>query len=128
MTLIFLGIPAAFCAVVYLSAPRHWREKSVRDTIDGTSFVDPEFLSHGRKELHDVCRLSLPGAGCAKEFLRENPQMAYDTIGEATVLFTSIVGAFVILRRRGRKRKSEEDAEKVGILAEQDIKKDFKGF
>ncbi len=53
---------------------------------------------------------------------------AYDTIGEATVLFTSIVGAFVILRRRGRKKKSEEDVEKVGILEDEDIKKDFEGF
>lgn len=53
---------------------------------------------------------------------------AYDTIGEATVLFTSIVGAFVILRRRGRKHKRESDTEKVGILQDDDIKKDFKGF
>jgi multisubunit Na+/H+ antiporter MnhB subunit len=53
---------------------------------------------------------------------------AYDTIGEATVLFTSIVGAFVILRRRGRKHKLESDTEKVGILEDADIKKDFKGF
>ena len=27
---------------------------------------------------------------------------AYDTLGEATVIFVSILGAFVILRRRGR--------------------------
>jgi multicomponent Na+:H+ antiporter subunit B len=53
---------------------------------------------------------------------------AYDTIGEATVLFTSIVGAFVILRRRGRKHKRDTDAEKVGILDDHDIKQDFKGF
>ena len=53
---------------------------------------------------------------------------AYDTIGEATVLFTSIVGAFVILRRRGRKHKRDSDMEKVGILGDEDIKKDFKGF
>jgi multisubunit Na+/H+ antiporter MnhB subunit len=53
---------------------------------------------------------------------------AYDTIGEATVLFTSIVGAFVILRRRGRKQRAEKDREKVGILVEEDIKKDFEGF
>lgn len=52
----------------------------------------------------------------------------YDTIGEATVLFTSIVGAFVILRRRGRKQKSEEDREKFGIIEEEDIKKTFEGF
>jgi hypothetical protein len=53
---------------------------------------------------------------------------AYDTIGEATVLFTSIVGAFVILRRRGRKQRKEKDREKVGILDDEDIKKDFEGF
>jgi len=52
----------------------------------------------------------------------------YDTIGEATVLFTSIVGAFVILRRRGRKQKSEEDREKFGIIEEEEIKKTFEGF
>ncbi|MFO7914812.1 MAG: hydrogen gas-evolving membrane-bound hydrogenase subunit E [Candidatus Krumholzibacteriales bacterium] len=53
---------------------------------------------------------------------------AYDTIGEATVLFTSIVGAFVILRRKGRKSRKEKDREKVGILDDEDIKKDFEGF
>ena len=53
---------------------------------------------------------------------------AYDTIGEATVLFTSIIGAFVILRRRGRKHKAEEDGEKFGILEDEDIKKNFEGF
>lgn len=52
----------------------------------------------------------------------------YDTIGEATVLFTSIVGAFVILRRRGRKKKSETDEEKFGILEDEDIKGSFEGF
>jgi len=30
---------------------------------------------------------------------------AYDTLGEATVLFVSIVGALTVLRRRGRKRR-----------------------
>lgn len=53
---------------------------------------------------------------------------AYDTIGEATVLFTSIIGAFVILRRRGRKHKTEEDSEKFGILEDEDIKENFEGF
>ncbi len=53
---------------------------------------------------------------------------AYDTIGEATVLFVSIVGTFVILRRRGRKRRGDEDTEKVGILEDEDIKKNFEGF
>ena len=30
---------------------------------------------------------------------------AYDTLGEATVIFTSIIGALVILRRKGRIKK-----------------------
>jgi multisubunit Na+/H+ antiporter MnhB subunit len=34
----------------------------------------------------------------------------YDTLGEATVLFTSILGATVILRTRSRKRLEEPDA------------------
>ncbi|MBN1163490.1 MAG: DUF4040 domain-containing protein [Candidatus Krumholzibacteriota bacterium] len=52
----------------------------------------------------------------------------YDTVGEATVLFTSIIGAFVILRRKGRKEKSEADSEKFGILEDDDIKDSFEGF
>lgn len=35
----------------------------------------------------------------------------YDTLGEATVLFTAIVGAIAILRKRGRKKAEEEDKE-----------------
>jgi multicomponent Na+:H+ antiporter subunit B len=46
----------------------------------------------------------------------------YDTLGEATVIFVSILGAFVILRRRGRKRRTEADIEKVGILSEEEIR------
>ena len=34
---------------------------------------------------------------------------AYDTLGEATVLFTSIIGALSVLRLFTRKRKEEED-------------------
>jgi multisubunit Na+/H+ antiporter MnhB subunit len=36
---------------------------------------------------------------------------AYDTLGEATVLFTAVVGAIAVLRRRGRKKVEEEDKE-----------------
>jgi multicomponent Na+:H+ antiporter subunit B len=36
---------------------------------------------------------------------------AYDTLGEATVLFTAVVGAIAILRKRGRKKVEEEDKE-----------------
>jgi multicomponent Na+:H+ antiporter subunit B len=34
---------------------------------------------------------------------------AYDTLGEATVLFTSIIGATVIMRTRSRKKLGEAD-------------------
>lgn len=34
---------------------------------------------------------------------------AYDTLGEATVLFTSIIGATVILRKKSRKSLEEQD-------------------
>ena len=34
---------------------------------------------------------------------------AYDTLGEATVLFTSILGATVVLRRKSRKMLEEHD-------------------
>ena len=34
---------------------------------------------------------------------------AYDTLGEATVLFTSILGATVILRKKGKKLLEERD-------------------
>jgi multisubunit Na+/H+ antiporter MnhB subunit len=36
---------------------------------------------------------------------------AYDTLGEATVLFCSILGALAILRRTARKREQEADTE-----------------
>jgi multisubunit Na+/H+ antiporter MnhB subunit len=38
---------------------------------------------------------------------------AYDTLGEATVLFVSILGALTILRRVARKRPDEPDTEKT---------------
>jgi len=37
----------------------------------------------------------------------------YDTLGEATVLFVSILGAVTILRRAARKRPEETDTEKT---------------
>lgn len=36
---------------------------------------------------------------------------AYDTLGEATVLFTAVIGAIAILRKKGRKKIEEEDRE-----------------
>jgi len=40
---------------------------------------------------------------------------AYDTLGEAIVIFTSILGAFVILRSKGKKYIEEKDTEIIGI-------------
>ncbi len=40
---------------------------------------------------------------------------AYDTLGEATVIFTAILGSFVVLRIRGKKKKEEADKVRVGI-------------
>jgi multisubunit Na+/H+ antiporter MnhB subunit len=34
---------------------------------------------------------------------------AYDTLGEATVLFTAVIGALAVLRRKGRKKLGERD-------------------
>jgi len=36
---------------------------------------------------------------------------AYDTLGEATVLFCSVLGALAILRKTARKRKEDEDTD-----------------
>jgi multicomponent Na+:H+ antiporter subunit B len=40
---------------------------------------------------------------------------AYDTLGEATVIFTAILGSFVVLRQKGKKEKKEIDEVHVGI-------------
>jgi len=48
---------------------------------------------------------------------------AYDTLGEATVIFTAILGSFVVLRAKGKKRKEESDRVKVGIPDKEDLPK-----
>jgi multisubunit Na+/H+ antiporter MnhB subunit len=46
---------------------------------------------------------------------------AYDTLGEATVIFTAILGSFVVLRAKGKKKKGESDRVRVGIPEKQDL-------
>lgn len=46
---------------------------------------------------------------------------AYDTLGEATVIFTSILGAFVVLRIKGKKKKEEADKVRVGIPRSEEL-------
>ena len=36
---------------------------------------------------------------------------AYDTLGEATVLFAAVIGVVTVVRRKGRKKPEEEDSE-----------------
>jgi multisubunit Na+/H+ antiporter MnhB subunit len=46
---------------------------------------------------------------------------AFDTLGEATVIFTAILGTFVVLRAKGKKRKEESDQIRVGIPDKEDL-------
>jgi len=46
---------------------------------------------------------------------------AYDTLGEATVIFTAILSAFVVLRAKGKKKKEERDKIRVGIPGTADL-------
>jgi len=88
------------------------------------------FLVFGYVALQDMPKLGDPLMKVSQGYLQTGLQKTgaanivmsivldfrgYDTLGEATVLFTSILGAFVVLRRRGRKRKEEKDRARVGI-------------
>jgi multicomponent Na+:H+ antiporter subunit B len=101
------------------------------------------FLMFAWFAVQELPRFGEPLMRVSKEYLRTGAEKTgasnivtsilldfrgYDTLGEATVLFTAIVGAFVILRRRGRKGKTEVDREKFGILEDEDIKQNFEGF
>jgi multicomponent Na+:H+ antiporter subunit B len=101
------------------------------------------FLVFAFLAVQDLPRFGEPLMRVSKEYLVTGPEKTgaanvvtsiildfrgYDTLGEATVLFTSILGAFVILRRRGRKRRTEEDTEKVGILSDKEIREDIEEF
>ncbi|MCK4237176.1 MAG: DUF4040 domain-containing protein [Candidatus Krumholzibacteria bacterium] len=118
---------------------RHWDTFSL---ISSLVFFGL-FLAFAFFAIKEIPRFGEPLMRVSSEYLKTGPEKtgatnvvtailldfrAYDTIGEATVLFTSIVGAFVILRRKGRKHKAEADTEKVGILEDEDIKKGFEGF
>ncbi len=50
---------------------------------------------------------------------------AYDTLGEASVIFTAILGAFVVLRAKGKKKKEESDKIRVGIPEKEDLPVDL---
>jgi multicomponent Na+:H+ antiporter subunit B len=48
---------------------------------------------------------------------------AYDTLGEAIVIFTAILGSFVVLRQKGKKKKEAIDNLRVGIPENGDLTK-----
>jgi multisubunit Na+/H+ antiporter MnhB subunit len=42
---------------------------------------------------------------------------AYDTLGEATILFTAVIGVLAIMRKKGRKEEDEAEEEPAGESA-----------
>ncbi|RKZ34708.1 hypothetical protein DRQ33_01530 [bacterium] len=94
--LIFVGLFVAFCFWAFVDM-----------TAFGTPImrVSQHYLSAGLEETGAANMV----AAVILDY------RAYDTLGEAVVIFTSILGAFVILRSRGKKKLTEKDMEKVGI-------------
>ncbi|MCD6595534.1 DUF4040 domain-containing protein [bacterium] len=94
--LIFVGLFIAFCVWAF---------------VDMTPFGNPlmrvsqHYLSAGLKETG--------AANIVAAVILD--YRAYDTLGEAVVIFTSILGAFVILRKHGKKKLVEKDTEEIGI-------------
>ena len=81
--LVFAGLFIVFAAVAYRGMPT-FGNPLLR--------VSQEYISEG----FNIANIPNIVTAILLEF------RAYDTLGEATVIFTSIVGAFVILRKKGR--------------------------
>ena len=84
------------------------------------------FLGVGMKAFTDLPEFGSPIMRVAKTYLQEGVSRtgatnlvasvildfrAYDTLGEATILFTAVVGVLAIVRRIGRKKVDEEVGE-----------------
>lgn len=82
------------------------------------------FLFFAYNALKELPAFGSPIMAVAKSYLQEGTSKtgavnlvtsvildfrAFDTLGEATVLFTSVVGIMAVLRLRGRKKPEEED-------------------
>jgi len=80
------------------------------------------FLFIGARSFKDLPEFGYPIMRVAKIYLKEGLNKtgasnlvasvildfrAYDTLGEATVLFTAVIGVLAIIRRIGRKKKDE---------------------
>lgn len=137
--LILVVLIRATITVDNTAIERHWDTFSVVSSLIFFGL----FLIFAFFALRELPPFGEPLLRVSSEYLRNGPEKtgatnivtgilldfrAYDTIGEATVLFTSIVGAFVILRRKGRKGKAETDKERVGILEDEELKRGFEGF
>ena len=75
--------------------------------------------------LEDMAAFGDPGMRVSTRYLQESWQLsgatnvvasvildyrAYDTLGEATVLFTAVVGVLAVTREKGRRKRPGEDA------------------
>ncbi len=81
------------------------------------------FLTVAIKSLSDLPEFGYPMMRVAKTYLREGLAKtgasnivasvildfrAYDTLGEATILFTAVIGVLTIVRRIGRKKENQQ--------------------
>lgn len=73
------------------------------------AFTDlPEFGSPTMKVARTYLETGLPKTGAANMVASVILDFrAYDTLGEATVLFTAVIGVLAIVRRIGRKKKDQ---------------------
>ena len=90
--LIFCGIFIVFAAIVYKEMPE---------------FGSP-ILKVSQDYINNGFRIS-NAANIVTAILLDF--RAYDTLGEATVIFASIIGALVILRKKGRIRNERDDTD-----------------
>lgn len=91
--LVFCGIFVVFAAIVFKDIPRFG---------EPLFNVSGWYISRG----FDVTGAANIVSAILLEF------RAYDTLGEATVIFTAIIGAIVILRRKGRTDNERHDVDR----------------
>jgi multisubunit Na+/H+ antiporter MnhB subunit len=115
MALIFVGAFIAFAALAYKALPEFGnpiyaqnQDKKAAAEADGKAEAKEGdnrqtpaeyYIQHGfeqNKAPNLVTSIVLDFRG-------------YDTLGEATVIFVSVVGAFVVLRKVGRRREGREE-------------------
>jgi len=91
--LVFAGIFIVFASVVYKELPEFGHP---------VMRVSHEYITEG----FGISKAANIVSAILLDF------RAYDTLGEATVIFASIIGAIVILRKKGRIRNERDDADR----------------